>query len=146
MEVTMPQLGETVTEGTVTRWLKQVGERVEADELLFEVSTDKVDSEVPSPVAGYLSEIVVPEGETVPVGARLAVLGDAPPGQGAPAEGGATPRVEAAPAEPDAEAAAPPTGNGRTQAVPAPEPAAQSEPAVATPEPAVPAAEPGPGP
>src|ERR687892_726863 len=59
----MPQLGETVTEGTVTRWLKQVGEQVAPDELIFEVSTDKVDSEVPSPGGGYLSEILVPEGE-----------------------------------------------------------------------------------
>ena len=77
MDVTMPQLGETVTEGTITRWLKQVGEHVDADEPLFEVSTDKVDSEVPAPVAGVISEILVPEGETVDVGTRLAVLGDA---------------------------------------------------------------------
>jgi pyruvate dehydrogenase E2 component (dihydrolipoamide acetyltransferase) len=81
-DITMPQLGETVTEGTITRWLKQVGDRVERDELLFEVSTDKVDSEVPSPGGGYLSEILVPEGETVPVGTKLAVLTDAPPGEG----------------------------------------------------------------
>ncbi|HEX4530876.1 MAG TPA: biotin/lipoyl-containing protein, partial [Acidimicrobiia bacterium] len=64
----MPQLGETVTEGTITRWLKNVGEHVDADEPLFEVSTDKVDSEVPAPVAGVISEILVPEGETVEVG------------------------------------------------------------------------------
>ena len=90
MDVTMPQLGETVTEGTITRWLKQVGDRVEADEPLFEVSTDKVDSEVPAPVGGVVTEILVPEGETVEVGTRLAVLGDqlsapasAPP-EGAP--------------------------------------------------------------
>ena len=62
MDVTMPQLGETVTEGTITRWLKQVGEHVEADEPLFEVSTDKVDSEVPAPVGGVLTEILVAEG------------------------------------------------------------------------------------
>ncbi|MGH9149936.1 MAG: biotin/lipoyl-containing protein, partial [Acidimicrobiales bacterium] len=68
----MPQLGETVTEGTITKWLKAVGERIEEDEALFEVSTDKVDSEVPSPVAGFVSEILVPEGETAEVGARLA--------------------------------------------------------------------------
>ncbi len=81
MDVTMPQLGETVTEGTVTRWFKQVGERVEVDEPLFEVSTDKVDSEVPSPVSGLVTEILVPEGETVAVGSRLAVVsaaGNAP--------------------------------------------------------------------
>ena len=76
MDITMPQLGETVTEGTITRWFKQVGEAVAADEPLFEVSTDKVDSEVPAPSAGVLTEIIVPEGETVAVGARLAVIGD----------------------------------------------------------------------
>ena len=78
MDVTMPQLGETVTEGTITRWLKHVGERVEVDEPLFEVSTDKVDSEVPAPSAGFVTEILVPEGETVEVGTRLAVVSDSP--------------------------------------------------------------------
>src|SRR5690606_16271320 len=76
-DITMPQLGETVTEGTITKWFKQVGETVAEDEPLFEVSTDKVDSEVPSPVSGTLVEIKVPEGETVDVGAVLAVVGDA---------------------------------------------------------------------
>lgn len=76
MDITMPQLGETVTEGTITRWIKQVGEQVALDEPLYEVSTDKVDSEVPSPAAGTLTEILVPEGETVSVGVRLAVLAD----------------------------------------------------------------------
>ncbi|HMT60630.1 MAG TPA: dihydrolipoyllysine-residue succinyltransferase, partial [Microthrixaceae bacterium] len=61
-EIVMPQLGESVTEGTITRWFKQVGDAVAEDETLFEVSTDKVDSEVPSPAAGYLAEILVPEG------------------------------------------------------------------------------------
>ncbi len=75
MDVLMPQLGETVTEGTITRWFKQVGETIEADEPLFEVSTDKVDSEVPAPGAGVLTEILVAEGETVDVGVRLAVIG-----------------------------------------------------------------------
>jgi pyruvate dehydrogenase E2 component (dihydrolipoamide acetyltransferase) len=73
-DITMPQLGETVTEGTVTRWMKEVGDPVAEDEVLFEVSTDKVDSEVPSPVAGVLTEILVPEGDTVDVGTRLAVI------------------------------------------------------------------------
>src|ERR1700693_4247253 len=72
----MPQLGETVTEGTITRWMKGVGDAVEQDEPLFEISTDKVDSEVPSPAAGVLSEILVPEGETVEVGVKRAVTGD----------------------------------------------------------------------
>src|SRR5271168_4829374 len=91
----MPQLGETVTEGTITRWMKAVGDAVARDEPLFEVSTDKVDSEVPSPAAGVLREILVPEGETVEVGVRLAVIGaesdaraaapEAPPAPAAPA-------------------------------------------------------------
>jgi 2-oxoglutarate dehydrogenase E2 component (dihydrolipoamide succinyltransferase) len=76
----MPQLGETVTEGTITRWFKQVGEAVAADEPLFEVSTDKVDSEVPAPAAGVVSEILVAEGDTVEVGARLAVISDSADG------------------------------------------------------------------
>ena len=89
-EVTLPQLGETVTEGTITRWFKKVGDTVTADEPLFEVSTDKVDTEVPSPIAGVLTEIRVPEGETVPVGAVIGVVGVA---------SGAAP-VVAAPAAP----------------------------------------------
>ncbi|MBV9728618.1 MAG: 2-oxoglutarate dehydrogenase, E2 component, dihydrolipoamide succinyltransferase [Pseudonocardiales bacterium] len=75
--VAMPALGESVTEGTVTRWLKQEGDTVEVDEPLVEVSTDKVDTEIPSPAAGVLQRIVVPEDETVEVGAELAVIGDA---------------------------------------------------------------------
>jgi pyruvate dehydrogenase E2 component (dihydrolipoamide acetyltransferase) len=72
--VTMPQLGETVVEGTITKWLKKEGEQIERDEPLFEISTDKVDTEVPSPVAGKIVEIKVPEGETVQVGTELAVI------------------------------------------------------------------------
>ncbi len=75
-DITMPQLGETVTEGTIIRWLKQVGDEVAHDEPLFEVSTEKVDSEVPSSAEGYLTEILVEEGATVDVGTRLAVVGD----------------------------------------------------------------------
>ena len=74
-DITLPQLGETVTEGTITRWFKKVGDAVAADEPLFEVSTDKVDTEVPSPVAGTLTEIRVKEGDTVPVGTVIAVVG-----------------------------------------------------------------------
>ena len=74
--VQMPALGESVTEGTVTRWLKQVGEHVDVDEPLLEVSTDKVDTEIPSPVAGVLQEILVSEDETVAVGTALARIGD----------------------------------------------------------------------
>ncbi|MFB7151666.1 biotin/lipoyl-containing protein, partial [Streptomyces virginiae] len=75
VSVTLPALGESVTEGTVTRWLKAEGERVEADEPLLEVSTDKVDTEIPAPVSGTLLEILVGEDETAEVGARLAVIG-----------------------------------------------------------------------
>src|ERR1700724_1540263 len=74
VSVSMPQLGESVTEGTVTRWLKREGEHVEADEPLLEVSTDKVDTEIPSPVSGTLRGISVAEDETVAVGAELAVI------------------------------------------------------------------------
>ena len=100
----MPQLGETVTEGTITRWMKAVGEEVARDEPLFEVSTDKVDSEVPSPAAGVLSEILVPEGETVEVGVKLAVIGD---GAGS-VNGDAPPAAVAAEAPPAVTEAAPP--------------------------------------
>ncbi|HEY6742446.1 MAG TPA: 2-oxoglutarate dehydrogenase, E2 component, dihydrolipoamide succinyltransferase [Lapillicoccus sp.] len=89
--VTMPALGESVTEGTVTRWLKNIGDSVEVDEPLLEVSTDKVDTEIPSPVAGTLQEILAQEDETVPVGADLAVIGEgAASGGSGGSEGGAT--------------------------------------------------------
>ncbi len=86
-DITMPQLGETVTEGTITKWFKSVGDQVAEDEPLFEVSTDKVDSEVPSPASGYLAEILVEEGDTVDVGTKLAVVSsDAPSGNGQKSE------------------------------------------------------------
>src|SRR3954469_13297946 len=85
--VSLPALGESVTEGTVTRWLKQVGDTVAVDEPLLEVSTDKVDTEIPSPVAGVLLEITAAEDETVAVGAQLCVVGDeGEGGEAAPAE------------------------------------------------------------
>ena len=96
-DVTMPQLGETVTEGTITKWFKQVGDKVDPDEVLFEVSTDKVDSEVPSPAGGFITEILVPEGETVDVGTRLAVISESAPA------GGSAPAPEAPAAEPEPE-------------------------------------------
>jgi pyruvate dehydrogenase E2 component (dihydrolipoamide acetyltransferase) len=86
--VTMPALGESVTEGTVTRWLKNVGDTIEVDEPLLEVSTDKVDTEIPSPVAGVLQEILANEDDTVPVGADLAVIGDGSDGSGSTDQGG----------------------------------------------------------
>jgi 2-oxoglutarate dehydrogenase E2 component (dihydrolipoamide succinyltransferase) len=125
--VTLPQLGETVTEGTITRWFKKVGDTVAADEPLFEVSTDKVDTEVPSPVAGVLTEIRAQEGDTVPVGAVIGVVGDA----------GAAPAPAPAPAAAPAPEPAP-------APAPAPEPAPAPVAAVA-PEPA-PAAKPAPAP
>jgi 2-oxoglutarate dehydrogenase E2 component (dihydrolipoamide succinyltransferase) len=96
VSVSMPQLGESVTEGTVTRWLKKEGERVEVDEPLLEVSTDKVDTEIPSPASGILRGISVDEDETVEVGAQLAVIDDGASGDAAP---GADDSASAAPAE-----------------------------------------------
>ncbi|WP_314147904.1 biotin/lipoyl-containing protein, partial [uncultured Leifsonia sp.] len=97
--VSLPALGESVTEGTVTRWLKNVGDRVEVDEPLLEVSTDKVDTEIPSPVAGVVEAILVQEDETVEVGTPLVTIGDGS-GSGAPeaaAPEAAAPAAEAAP-------------------------------------------------
>ncbi|HWH34629.1 MAG TPA: dihydrolipoamide acetyltransferase family protein [Acidimicrobiales bacterium] len=111
-DITMPQLGETVTEGTITRWFKEVGDQVAVDETLFEVSTDKVDSEVPSPVAGYVTEIVVPPGGTVAVGATLAVVSDEAPG-GAGGSGARTaPGAEDASTPEGSGAEEPPAGQG----------------------------------
>lgn len=107
-EVTLPALGESVTEGTVSRWLKEVGEHVEMDEPLLEVSTDKVDTEVPSPVTGTLLEIRVNEDEEAPVGAVLAIIGDASEAQqGAPTPQPAAPAPQPAPQPPAAPAPAP---------------------------------------
>src|SRR4029453_18204004 len=74
-DVVMPQMGESIAEGTIVRWIKKVGEKVDRDEPLFEISTDKVDAEIPSPAAGVVSEIRVKEGETVPVNSVVAVIG-----------------------------------------------------------------------
>ncbi|NEC15673.1 2-oxoglutarate dehydrogenase, E2 component, dihydrolipoamide succinyltransferase [Streptomyces sp. SID8014] len=123
-DVTLPALGESVTEGTVTRWLKEVGDSVEVDEPLLEVSTDKVDTEIPAPVAGVLLEITVGEDETAEVGAKLAVIGA--PGASAPAAGKAEEKPAEAPA-PAAEAPAP---------APAPAPAKPAAPAAPTEAPA----------
>jgi 2-oxoglutarate dehydrogenase E2 component (dihydrolipoamide succinyltransferase) len=139
VSVSMPQLGESVTEGTVTRWLKKEGERVEADEPLLEVSTDKVDTEIPSPAAGVLREIAVGEDETVEVGAQLAVIeegdgagsGDGAPssdgGQGAQAAGSAqeAPAQEAPAQEAPAQEA---PAQAQQQAPQAPAPAQEPAP------------------
>ena len=118
VDVVMPQMGVSVSEGTVTRWLKQEGEQVEADEALLEISTDKVDTEVPSPASGTLTQILVQEGETVDVGTKLGQIGgsaaaEAPAPASAPEPEAPAPAAEEA-AEPAAEQPAPP----------APEPAA----------------------
>ncbi|MEZ5170875.1 MAG: dihydrolipoamide acetyltransferase family protein [Acidimicrobiia bacterium] len=120
----MPQLGETVTEGTITQWFKQPGDTVELDEPLFEVSTDKVDSEVPSPVAGVLREIVVAEGDTAQVGDRLAVIDDAGGAASEPptTTGSAEATESAEPDEPVAEPAAESPPEAAPMPPPAPEP------------------------
>ncbi|MFF3888142.1 2-oxoglutarate dehydrogenase, E2 component, dihydrolipoamide succinyltransferase [Streptomyces sp. NPDC001914] len=146
-DVVLPALGESVTEGTVTRWLKQVGEEVAEDEPLLEVSTDKVDTEIPAPVAGVLLEIVVGEDETAEVGAKLAVIGapgaaPAAPAPAAPAAPAPAPAAPAAPAPaaPAAPAAAAPApvqpAAPAAPAAPAPAPAPVAAPAPVTPAPA----------
>ena len=139
--VTMPALGESVTEGTVTRWLKQEGDDVEVDEPLLEVSTDKVDTEIPSPVAGKLNKILVQEDDTVPVGADLAVIGGSGGGS-APAAAAEAPAPEPAAAAPASAAPAPaapaPASAAPAPAAPAPAPAAPA-PAAEAPAPAAPA-------
>jgi 2-oxoglutarate dehydrogenase E2 component (dihydrolipoamide succinyltransferase) len=136
-DVVLPELGESVTEGTVTRWLKKVGDEVAVDEPLLEISTDKVDTEIPSPFAGVLQEVLVAEDETVAVGSPLARIGEAgaaaPVPAPAPAESAPAPAEAAAPAAP-------------APAAPAPAAAAPA-PAAAAPAPAAPAAaEPAPAP
>ncbi|MGN6243764.1 MAG: biotin/lipoyl-containing protein, partial [Motilibacteraceae bacterium] len=134
--VTMPALGESVTEGTVTRWLKAVGESVEVDEPLLEVSTDKVDTEIPSPVAGTLLSISVGEDETVPVGAELARIGDASAAP-APAPAAAAPApAPAAPTPTPAPAPAPPASTAPALVTPAPAPVPSSAPTPNPPQPA----------
>jgi pyruvate dehydrogenase E2 component (dihydrolipoamide acetyltransferase) len=94
-EVLMPQMGESITEGTITKWLKKVGDTVQRDEPIFEISTDKVDAEIPSPVAGVLSEIKVPEGSTVTINTVVAVIGGAAGKTAAPAAAAPTPPAPA---------------------------------------------------
>src|SRR5262245_62714973 len=98
VDVVMPQMGVSVSEGTVTRWLKQEGEQIEADEPLLEISTDKVDTEVPSPASGTLTQILVQEGETVDVGTKLGQIGGA---AGAPAAAAPEPEAPAEEAAPE---------------------------------------------
>ncbi|MBB2984984.1 2-oxoglutarate dehydrogenase, E2 component, dihydrolipoamide succinyltransferase [Terracoccus luteus] len=142
--VTMPALGESVTEGTVTRWLKNVGDQVEVDEPLLEVSTDKVDTEIPSPVAGTLQEILAQEDDTVPVGADLAVIGDgaAPSGSGSD-DAGQDAGQDAGGSAPQEAAASQDAPKDDT---PAEAPSTEAEPEVGTSEPETEQASPGPKP
>ena len=142
-EVVMPQMGESIAEGTITRWIKQVGERVERDEPLFEISTDKVDAEIPSPAAGVLTEIKFKEGETVEVNKVVAVIGD---GQAAAAPGAAPeqpkPAEEYKPGmwmEGDEQVQAP-AAQAAVESTPPPSPPTQpAPPAVTASQPAAPA-------
>src|SRR5215472_11692530 len=120
VDVVMPQMGESIFEGTITKWLKKPGDKVERDEPLFEISTDKVDAEIPSPSAGVLKEIKIPEGQTVPIQTVVAVID----GAGGASVSAPAPAVAAAPAP--AKSPAP---------TPAPAPAAAKPAAVPPPPP-----------
>ena len=130
VDVIMPQMGESIFEGTITRWLKKPGDRVERDEPLFEISTDKVDAEIPAPSAGVLKEIKVTEGQTVPIQTVVAVIDAAGAAAAAPA---AAPAPSPAPekAAPPKAAAAPPAPAAPARAPAPPTPAAASAPAAA---------------
>jgi 2-oxoglutarate dehydrogenase E2 component (dihydrolipoamide succinyltransferase) len=130
-DVVMPQMGESIAEGTITRWLKKVGERVERDEPLFEISTDKVDAEIPSPAAGTLTKVLFNEGDTVEVNKVVAYIGE---------EGEAT----EAPAKQEAAAAAAPASQAAVSAPAPPQPAATQQPSSAPPAPEQRAAAPQP--
>src|SRR5688572_20357962 len=136
-EVVMPQMGESIAEGTITKWLKKVGERVERDEPLFEISTDKVDAEIPSPAAGTLTEIKFKEGDTVEVNTVVAILdGAGAAAQSAPESGksASPPAPQPEPPPPPAPAPPPPPPPVETKPEPPPPPAppaATSDPATA---------------
>jgi pyruvate dehydrogenase E2 component (dihydrolipoamide acetyltransferase) len=133
VDVVMPQMGESIFEGTITKWLKKPGDKVERDEPLFEISTDKVDAEIPSPSAGVLKEIKVPEGQTVPIQTIVAVIDGA--GSAAASAPAPTPAAKPAPAAPTPAAA--PVANKPVAPPPAPAagpaaPAVSSAPAAST--------------
>src|SRR5688500_3585554 len=124
VDVVMPQMGVSVSEGTVTKWLKQAGEKIEADESLLEISTDKVDTEVPSPGSGVLREILVQEGETVAVGTKLGTIAPEGAPEAAPTESPPEPATQQAAAEAaaasSAESPAPAPVEAEPPAAPAP--------------------------
>ena len=130
--VSMPQLGETVTEGTILKWAKKVGDTISEDEVLVEISTDKVDTEVPSPVSGTILQILVDEGETVAVGANLVVIGEAGEATEAPPAAAAEPAPAPAPAAEEALAPVP-----ADEEAPAPAPATETSAPAAAPSPPV---------
>src|SRR5438093_4570703 len=115
-DVVMPQMGESIAEGTIVRWMKKVGEQVDRDEPLFEISTDKVDAEIPSPAAGVVTEIRAKEGETVAVNSVVAVIGAASERAAAPAA-----------APPPAPAPPPPAPQARAASAPPPPAAPRAE-------------------
>src|SRR5207302_2254073 len=135
-EVVMPQMGESIAEGTITKWLKNVGDHVDRDEPLFEISTDKVDAEIPAPAAGTLTEVRFKEGETVEVNTVVAVL------DGDGAKPAATAEVTAA-AEPKARAKAPVEAapDQTEQPTPAPEPKVETPATIERPKPTITAEE-----
>src|SRR5262245_60280181 len=139
IDVVMPQMGVSVSEGTITKWLKQEGEPIAADESLLEISTDKVDTEVPSPGSGVVQQILVQEGETVEVGTKLAVIAPEGAAPAAPAEEAPAAPAEEAPAAPAEEAPAPLPPEPATQEAAA-EAAAPSSSEGETPVPAEPEA------
>ena len=124
IDVVMPQMGVSVSEGTITRWLKQEGEHVEADEPLLEISTDKVDTEVPSPASGTLTQILVQEGETVDVGTKLGQIGGSATAEAPAPESAPEPEAAPEPATAEAAAAAEAASPAETPAPTAPEPSA----------------------
>src|SRR5499425_844480 len=131
VDVVMPQMGESIFEGTITKWLKKPGDKVERDEPLFEISTDKVDAEIPSPSAGVLKEIKIPEGQTVPIQTVVAVI-DGATSAGAAAPAPAPAKAAAGPAPAAAATAPAPTPAKLAAPAPVPAPAAgPSAPAAA---------------
>src|ERR1700704_4520602 len=130
-DVVMPQMGESIAEGTIVRWIKKVGDKVDRDEPLFEISTDKVDAEIPSPAAGVVSEIRVKEGETVPANSVVAVIGEAAEAQAA--------KAAETPTAPDVKTAEPPKPSPQadgspTSPAPGPAKAGRPEDSPASPE------------
>jgi pyruvate dehydrogenase E2 component (dihydrolipoamide acetyltransferase) len=133
-DVVMPQMGESIAEGTIVRWIKKVGEKVERDEPLFEISTDKVDAEIPSPAAGIVSEIRVKEGETVPVNSVVAIIGAA--GEATAAAPTSEAKTTPAPAVATSQISAAPAGQASPKAVEPPTPSPQADGSAATARPA----------